>query len=294
MAPTVDRRVVPDPRHQVVAVDPTKSPVWHSLTANVSSCLFHSPAWLRAVSETYGFDARASVVLDGDRPVAGLPYAIVDGVRGRRAVAFPFSDFCDPIAGTAEEWRLLAGGIETRPISLRSRHSDIPLSDPDCRPTGRARWHGVAVGRDIDGAWRELQPQARQAVRRAARLDVVVGEAETRADLRAFYELHLRLRKHKRRMLSQPFRFFENIWTQFIERDAGALLLARVDGDIVGGVLFLEWQDTLYYKFNASAPEVLSRRPNDAVMWAGIERAIKRGLTAIDLGLSDWDQDGLI
>ena len=294
MVPTVDQRAGFGPGRRVVTVDPTKSPAWDSLITGGSSRLFHSPPWLRAVSETYGFGPQAAVVLDGETPVAGLPYAVVDGARGRRAVAFPFSDYCDPIAGTVEEWRLLAGGIETRPVSLRSLDNDIPLSDPECRAIGRARWHGVAVGRDIDGAWGDLQAPARQAVRRSTRLGVVVDEAETRADLRAFYELHLRLRKQKLRMLAQPYRFFENIWDQFVDRDAGALLLARVDGDIVAGVLFLEWRDTLYYKFNASAPEALSRRTNDAIMWAGIERAIKRGLRAIDLGLSDWDQDGLI
>ncbi len=71
-------------------------------------------------------------------------------------------------------------------------------------------------------------------------------------------------------------------------------MLARVEGEVVAGVLFLEWKDTLYYKFNASNPTFSDRRPNDAIMWAGIEYGRKRGHRRMDLGLSDWDQEGLV
>ena len=59
-------------------------------------------------------------------------------------------------------------------------------------------------------------------------------------------------------------------------------------------MLYLEWQHTLYYKFNASDPDELTLRPNDLLMWSGMELAQERGLDTLDLGLSDWDQDGLV
>src|SRR5437016_2362263 len=56
----------------------------------------------------------------------------------------------------------------------------------------------------------------------------------------------------------------------------------------------VKWKDTLYYKFNASLPDDLSHRPNDLLIWHGIQEGKKRGLTYLDFGLSDIDQEGLI
>jgi lipid II:glycine glycyltransferase (peptidoglycan interpeptide bridge formation enzyme) len=112
--------------------------------------------------------------------------------------------------------------------------------------------------------------------------------------LRAFFELHLGVRKYKYRLLAQPYCFFENIWRQFIEEQRGSLMIAAYEGEIIGGVMFLEWKDGLYYKFNASAPASLSLRPNDLLIWEGIQYGKAKGCTYLDFGLSDWDQEGLL
>jgi lipid II:glycine glycyltransferase (peptidoglycan interpeptide bridge formation enzyme) len=39
---------------------------------------------------------------------------------------------------------------------------------------------------------------------------------------------------------------------------------------------------------------MLSLRPNDLLLWKGIEYAKAEGYTYFDFGLSDWDQEGLV
>jgi CelD/BcsL family acetyltransferase involved in cellulose biosynthesis len=95
-------------------------------------------------------------------------------------------------------------------------------------------------------------------------------------------------------MLAQPYRFFENIWHHLIEKFMGALILAVYQDRIIGGVIFLEWQDKLYYKFNASHPAYVALRPNDLIIWEGIKYGKSKGYTYLDFGLSDWDQEGLV
>ena len=72
------------------------------------------------------------------------------------------------------------------------------------------------------------------------------------------------------------------------------MLLAELDGQVLGGVLFLEWGRTIYYKFNASRPDLLGARPNDLVIWEAIQHGVRTGLERLDFGLSDWDQEGLL
>ena len=106
--------------------------------------------------------------------------------------------------------------------------------------------------------------------------------------------MHLKIRKYKYGLLAQPFLFFQNIWRHFVESQRGFLLLAVLDDKILAGDLFLQWKDTLYYKFNASIPEDLSHRPNDLLIWEAIQQAKKQGLQFLDFGLSDFDQEGLV
>ena len=277
-----------------VTVDPRTDPVWNTLVLDRDSDVFHSPAWLRAISQTYGFEVKARVVMGGNEPIAGLPYALVDGVGGRRVAVFPFSDYCDPIARSAAECRALLPGVfeEKLPITVRCLHNRLLLADERFRLVNRARWHGVDL-HDAD-PWARIDSSARRAIRRSQRDNVSVSRAETLGELRAFYDLHMSIRKHKYRLLAQPYAFFENLWQEFVDPGNGTLLLARVNGEVAAGVLFLEWKGTLYYKFNASDPRFSESRPNDAIMWAGIEHGSELGHRRLDLGLSDWDQEGLI
>jgi lipid II:glycine glycyltransferase (peptidoglycan interpeptide bridge formation enzyme) len=139
-----------------------------------------------------------------------------------------------------------------------------------------------------------LDPGARRAISKARKNGVSVRPAARLEDLRAFFELHLRIRKYKYRLLAQPWRFFEAIWERFLEPGNGELLLAESDGGVIGGVLFLDWGDTTYYKFNASSVDNLALRPNDLVLWTGISRGAERGFAWLDFGVSDLDQDGLV
>ena len=53
----------------IVRVDPRTDPVWQLLVDRTPSSVFHSPAWIQVLTDTYGWEASAFVVLDdrGDR-----------------------------------------------------------------------------------------------------------------------------------------------------------------------------------------------------------------------------------
>ena len=118
--------------------------------------------------------------------------------------------------------------------------------------------------------------------------------ARSREELRAFFDLHLTVRKLRHRLLCQPYRLFEAIWDQFVLEDAGALVLGYAGNEVVGGCLLLEDQDTLYYKFAASHPLFRSLGVSHGAVLAAIDHGLQRGCTTLDLGRSDLDQPGLI
>ena len=285
------------PADTTTDVDAVTDPLWERLVTAHRTTVFHSPRWLRVLADTYGFPLRARLLLDDTgAPSAGMAYATIDDFMDPRLASLPFSDFCDPVVGDAEQWRTLIDGLvaQRRRVDLRCLYNDLPLHDDRFAVVGRALWHAIGVAPDEEQMWQSLPGPARRALRKAQSTGVSVRRANTEEDLRAFYELHLRVRKYKYGLLAQPYRFFSSIWEHFLAPGHGVLLLGCVDERVVSGVLFLEWQGVLYYKFNASDLDHLAARPNDRVLWEGIRYARERGLQRVDFGLTDADQDGLV
>lgn len=282
---------------KITCSDPRTDHLWHRLIEQYSCDVFHSPEWLRTLTATYDFDVQSLVVLDNEgQPRAGMAYSKIEDMMDPRIISLPFSDFCDPLVKDHEDWHCLIDKLlaENCPVTLNCLHNSIPLPDDRLRLVKRAKWHCVDLRADLNDIWNNLHSSARRAIKKSQRDGVVVRCAQGKEELRAFFEMHLRLRKYKYHLLAQPYCFFENIWNNFIEIQKGALMVAEFRSEIVGGVLFIEWQDKLYYKFNASNPDYISLRPNDLVVWEGIKYGQAKGYSYLDFGRSDWDHEGLL
>lgn len=282
---------------QVITVDPREDPRWRQLAASPRGSLFTSPPWLDAVSATYGFRPEGRVTIDpAGRAVSGFAWVPIEDLRGWRLSSLPFSDRAEPLVADESEWKELSSDAFAAgaPLTLRCLDDAVPASDPRLDAVGAAAWHGTPLTGTVDELQARLSGTARRNIARSVRSGVRIEADTSIAGIRAFHGLHVRLRKQKYRLLAQPVELFERIWESFARHDRVVTLLAY-DGDaLIAGAVFLTWNDTLYYKFGASAPEQLALRPNDAVFWAGIRWGIERGLAWLDWGLSDLDQPGLI
>lgn len=282
----------------VVTINPVSDPLWQQICENYDSDVFHSPGWLNVLDKTYDMEIVAHILVDDSgQPLAGVPFCRITDMMGKRIASLAFSDYCDPLVANFNQWELLMGKLLTEncPLAMRVLHNDIPLQDERFRMTYQAKWHGIDLNRELDDIWMGLASSARRAVRKAEKEGVTVRDAEDESDLRAFFEMHLSIRKNKYHLVAQPFEFFRNIWQHCVQKQGGVLKLAcHPKLGVLGGVLFLEWHNTLYYKFNASLENTLGLRPNDLAVWEGISYAKGRGLTHFDFGLSDSDQEGLL
>jgi CelD/BcsL family acetyltransferase involved in cellulose biosynthesis len=281
----------------VVCVDPRTDLLWRKLLEQAHCGVFHSPDWIQVLTDTYGWEAHAYVILSDDgEPCAGIPFCRIADMLGERIVALPFSDYCDPLVNDANGWRTLIDQLlpEHRPITVRCLHNNLPLGDERFSLFKEAKWHGLDLRPELDALWSAMHESTHRAIRKSQRAGLVVRPAQSEDELRAFFDMHLKIRKYKYGLLAQPYTFFQNIWRRFVETEQGFLLLALCENKIVAGDLFLMFKDTLYYKFNASLPGDLSHRPNDLLIWEGIQRGKNQGLKLLDFGLSDIDQEGLI
>lgn len=286
----------PENTTRPIVVDTRNNPLWNALVHARDSDVFHAPAWHQVLYDTYGFETQGYVLTDAaGAPRAGTTWVRIEDARGERLTGMPFSDYCDPLVDDAADWgRLDPDMAADVPARIRCLRDEIARNDPRWRETARARWHGIDLTASAEATWERIEPAARRAVRKAERAGISVRASTTETDVRTFFEMHLAVRKRKYRLLAQPYRFFDAIRRWFMTPGNGVVLLAEIDGAAIGGVLLLCWRDRLYYKFNASHAEELSVRPNDLLMWTAIRYGQERGLRELDLGLSDWDQEGLV
>lgn len=280
----------------VVAADPRTDPRWARLAARPGAGLFTSPPWLRAVCDSYGFVPEARISLDdAGEPFGGFTWVTVDDPRGRRSSSLPFSDRADPLVPDLETWTTLfdAAGIEDV-YRLRLLADSPVAADERLNHVGRAAWHETPLDVGVDEMHRRISSQSRRNIAASGRAGVRVDVRDDLDAIGTYHDLHVQLRKYKYDLLAQPREFFENIWREFGPAGQCVTLVASLDEQVIAAAVFLEWNGVLYYKFGASLAAHLGVRPNDAIYWRGIRYGLERGLRAVDWGLSDLDQPGLV
>jgi CelD/BcsL family acetyltransferase involved in cellulose biosynthesis len=278
----------------VSIIDVRQDGFWEAAREHPFTSLFSSPLWAEVLVQTYNFKIQALASVQQGRVESAILFSQISDLRGDRVVCLPFCDYCDPLVNDASAWdtlvdRLLAFGV---PVTLRCLRNKLPANDHRFVNVAHALWHAVDLTRSEKEIWNGLSGSARQNIRKAARNGVAIREACDADAIREFHRMHCHLRKSKYRLLAQPVAFFERLQEVFGPEGRIVILLAESAGVPVAGIVFLQWGNTLYYKFNASIDTSLC--PNDLLAWEGIRLGQRRGLERLDFGLSDCDQPGLI
>lgn len=284
----------------VERIDPVGDAAWQEFVLRApGASVFHGSAWARVLAETYGFRPHYLVWRDASGEIGGgLPLFDVDSrIGGRRLVGLPFSDACPPLAvshrAAAE---LLVAAREAATASKRTLEVRGELA-PELRNSGLRRsdsyvQHVVPLAGTLEETWSKLHKAAKKGVRKGEREGVTVRLSRERADMERFYRLNIETRR-KHGVIPQPWRFFENVQREFMDREEGFLLLAEHGGKIIGADVVLCLGETMVSKFNASLEEHLWLRPNDLMLWKEIELAKAEGYRWLDLGRCETGNEGL-
>jgi len=283
-----------------VPVDPVADPRWEDLVRRASEgSIFHHPAWLRLLSESYGYPLSACCVASADgRLLGGLPVALVSSrLTGRRLVALPFSDLCPPLAAPGAPPS--ADGALGDALGALQRSCGLPL---EVRGGGeilrrasrgqRFHHHVLELDRDVDATKRRFtKPQALRGVRRALREGLRAELRTDRGALAVFYRLHVATRR-RLGVPTQPQRFILGL-EQLFDEGLGFVLLVRREEHVVASAVFLTFGSVLTYKYGASDARSLAARPNNLLFMEAIRWGCENGFRSLDFGRTHWGQEGL-
>lgn len=276
---------------------PLGDPGWAGLLASApAATVFHLPAWVRAIGDTYGYPATVLAELDGGgRVVAGLPAIRVRRPGGPAWVSLPFSDHCPPLARDDASLRLLASRLASwsedarLPLEVRST---VPAVPGWSAATVGVR-HVLPLDGDLDGLRRRLNRGHRERLGQAERGPLRVRLSQAAGDLRTFYRLQVETRR-RQGVPVQPRRFFAAVWEHVLRPGLGVVALVETAERVtVAGAVMFAWNGTAIGKFMASDAAHRRLRPNHLLYWAAIRWATESGCRVFDFGRSDLEHRGL-
>jgi CelD/BcsL family acetyltransferase involved in cellulose biosynthesis len=280
-------------------IDPIADREWLEFVERSPSAeVFHHPRWLELLREQYGYELSACCVGNGNGIEAGIPIARIESrLTGRRLVSLPFSDFCSPATAVdPDEAALDALGAA---LAEEAGRAGLEL-------TVRGALPGAPGAFVEDGLVRHLLPlaedpaevergysksQVKRGIKKARREGLSYFRRTDAAALDAFYGLHLKTRR-KLGVPTQPKRFIRR-FERLFEAGLGFVGLVFDDERPIAAAVFLTHNGTITYKYGASDPERLGKRPNHLLFSEAIQWACKEGFRTLDFGRTEIDNEGL-
>ena len=287
-----------------IVADPIGDPRWSELLdRHPAASIFHSPGWLSALRQTYGYEPFVVTTSSASTLQNGVVVCRVKGWTSRRLVSLPFSDHCDPLVDGSDDLSVilahLAGDAQTAggcSVELRPR----AVVEPPFEAAADGSWLGLGSKYCLHRL--DLRPEAteifrrfhhsstQRAIRRAEREGLTYEAGTSDRLLATFYRL-LRMTRRRHGLPPQPVAWFRNLLACLGDRVA--INVASKDGQPIASILTLSYKKTMFYKYGGSdaAHHRLGGMP--FLFWRVIQDARARGFLELDLGRSDVDQPGL-
>jgi CelD/BcsL family acetyltransferase involved in cellulose biosynthesis len=285
------------PTMNATFLDPRSDAEWDRLVlTHSSSSFFHSSAWARVLTRTYGHRPFYLRLTSDDRTAALLPLMEVSSrLTGRRGVCLPFSDFAPPLVFSRGSERELLRCLGEIVRERKWRHAEIRggLDHVQASP-GSVTFHGHTL--DLRGGeeivFANLDSSTRRAIRKAQSSGLTIRVDDSGSALRDFYNLHA-LTRRRHGVPPQPWAFFRSIQEEILDCQLGFVVSARRADRCLAAAVYFNWGTSALYKFGASDLRSLHLRPNHLVMWEAIKLFIADGVSTLHFGRTSLDNPGL-
>jgi Acetyltransferase (GNAT) domain len=278
-------------------VNPAGCPGWDDLVAaHRRHSFFHGAAWAATLQGTYGFKPVYFAAAAADGRTSILPLMEVDSwLTGRRGIALPYTDECEPLAADAASMRNLieaamAFGRMRGWKSVEWRGGRELFAEA---PASLAFYgHKVVLEADEDRMFARLEGPVRRAIRKAEKNGVTVTIAQNLKAMKVFYSLQCKTRR-KHGLPPQPFAFFRNICEHIMSKNLGMIAIASSQQRPVAASVYLQMGTRAVYKFGASDESFQQLRGPNLVMWEAIKWLARHGATTLHLGRTSLGNEGL-
>lgn len=269
------------------------APLSASNSSNIT--FFATRDFIATLSRTLGDRHRPlAVPVRGSGPPRTLYASQTPGWYGLRYVSLaPFGLYASPGWNGHLERSTVDGilhslmGLRTRGFVWNVRFDHEPLAAALVSlglRFERVPTRVVHLGQGYDQVFARYSATIRNHVRRTRSLGVLVRDAVTPDDVRAYYQVHLRLVQQEQDRRGYGYIYPIELLLELMKvRGSGRLLLAEYDGKVVAGGMFLSDGCSVYYFHGASDRDYSRFFPSCAVFDEAIRWACGIGAGFVNL-----------
>jgi len=288
---------------KVFSLDPMCDARWQRLVdRHPRSSIFHTQGWLGALQRTYGYRPVAYTLAQESEELGnGLVFCLIDSrLTGRRLVSLPFSDHCEPLVNTQEEWERLSSSLvemaalqACKYVEIRPMHGIGLVSRGNTLARSQSFYlHTLDIGPKLEDIYVTFHRKAvQQLIKRAEREDLSVEEGRSPELVRHFYRLLIRTRR-RHSFPPQPLQWFKNLVECLGSQTS--VRVAFSNGEPIASIFTLSFKDHVYYKYGCTDERFHSLGGLQLLLWRAIRAEKEAGAKVLDMGRSDIDQSGLV
>jgi len=279
-------------------IDPIKYPDWDALLLrNGDYSFFHSSVWAKTLKVSYGCDPVYFASIEAGRLSLLMPFMnVVSPLTGRRGVSLPFTDRCAPFflikeaLGPAVK-RAIDFGKEAGWKYIEWRDAGYFSKEP--LPWEIYYTHDLNLLRTESELFSSLKDSNRRNVNKAIKEGVSIKIGRSLDSLKSFYRLNCMTRR-RHGLPPQPFFFFKNVFDFVISKGYGIVFSAVHSNNVVSASVFFHFGKNAIYKYGASNMKYQNLRPSNLIMWEAIKWYRNQGYETLNLGRTEFDNQGLL
>ncbi|MCI0712280.1 MAG: peptidoglycan bridge formation glycyltransferase FemA/FemB family protein [Chloroflexi bacterium] len=126
-----------------------------------------------------------------------------------------------------------------------------------------------------------MNQSTRRKIRQAENKGVTVRPAQNETDLKKLYDIY-DLTSERQDFIIRPEDYYLDLWSSFQKAELAHILIAEVEGQIVGGVVLFHFGERVWYFYGMSTNQYRDHNPNHALQWEAIRRAKAQGYKLYD------------
>jgi hypothetical protein len=282
-------------------IDPLSDQRWVELVdRHPRASVFHTRGWLESLRRTYRYEPIALTTTPPDRPLSNaIVFCRVESwLTGRRLVSLPFSDHCEPIVNSEDEFDDLMTAAVEEQVNGHWKYVEIrPAQAPLRADTRFSDDNAYCIHRlDLRPAPEHLllsfhKNHVVRKIRRGEREGLEYQEGTSPELLGAFYDLLVKTRS-RHGLPPQPRRWFRAILD--CPENETLVRLAFKDGIPAAGMVTMRHRDTVVYKYGASDEQFHRLGAVQYLFWRVIRNARAEGSRVFDFGRSALSNAGLV
>ena len=286
---------------QVYTLDPLADSRWPEFIAGHSQAsVFHSPEWLRALRDSYGYEPVVFTTSKDGALENGVVFChIRSWMTGNRLVSVPFSDHCEPLASD-QELNLILRAVSHYRKKHGYRYSEV-------RPfPGAEAWdeesvfganekftlHTIDLRNDAATIYRNFHDSCiRRKIKRAEKEKLTLESGNSEQLLHKFRHLLL-LTRRRHKLPPQPAKWFNNLARHL--GDNLKIYVVSKDGIPAASIFTISYKKTLMYKYGCSDAQFHNLGGMPLLFWKAIQEGKQAGMEYFDLGRSSAEDPGLL